>query len=98
MILDEDMTGQIQSGYRCLHCLEGFTEPWPERCHVCGFEVREHQARRFAQEFKGNIRVGPSTSYEEEMAIAEELVARERMDAKLGIRSTSSIIVPKMVM
>lgn len=98
MILHEDMTGQIQAGARCLNCLEPFlNDSWPDQCPVCGFEVRAKQAQRFDQEFKGNIRVGPSTTIDEELAIAEELVERERMESRLGIRSTSSIAVPRMV-
>lgn len=95
LILSEDMSGQVQSGYRCIQCLEPFEEAWPERCPACKFAVRDKQAQRFGQEYVGNIRVGPSTSIEDELAIAEEMVEREeRKKNDVSVRKPS-IIIPR---
>lgn len=93
-IMSAEMAGQVADGYRCINCLEAFLDgAWPETCFLCGFPVKEKQAERYALEFKGNVRVGPSTSIEEELAIAEELVEQREL-AKFGMKKTNSIVVP----
>ena len=42
--------------------------PFPERCWVCGFEMRALQAERFAKEFRGTVRIGPSTTINSQVA------------------------------
>ena len=80
---------------QCIQCLEPFEEAWPERCPACKFAVRDKQAQRFGQEYVGNIRVGPSTSIEDELAIAEEMVEREeRKKNDVSVRKPS-IIIPR---
>lgn len=92
-IMSERMVGEVQSGYRCIQCLEFFEEAWPEKCHVCGFAVSDKQGTRFGREFVGNIRLGPSTTTEEELAIAEEMLAREERRVLI---SKPNIIVPSL--
>lgn len=86
LIFDEEDVERIRTGYCCLVCGESQVDhgaPFPEKCWLCGFEMKAKQLERFAQEFVGNIRVGPSTSLEDELAIAEEMVERQEY-AKLG--------------
>lgn len=95
-IFSDRDTERIRTGYCCINCGEsqyGQDEcPFPEKCWLCGFEMRERQLARFAQEFVGTIRVGPSTSIEDELAIAEEMVARERRKALISV---PSIVIPR---
>lgn len=59
-------------GYLCLKCLEPFEQAWPERCPVCGAPIRTEQAAFFAREYGGVVRLGPSTTLEEELARLRE--------------------------
>lgn len=96
-IMSEDMAGQIRDGYRCINCLEPFLDgAWPEECPVCEYRVKARQAERFGLEFQGSVRVGPSTSIDDELAIAEEMVQRQEL-AQLGMRKSGSIVVPASV-
>lgn len=86
LIFEEEDVERIRAGYCCIVCGESQVDhgaPFPEKCYLCGFPMRDKQSERFAKEFQGNVRVGPSTSLEDEMALAEEMVQREEM-AKLG--------------
>jgi len=97
LIMTERMAGEIRDGYRCIQCLEGFEEAWPKQCPVCKFAVSDKQARRFGMEFIGNIRTCPSTSIEDELQIAEEMLARERykqLENDIAVRKPS-IIIPR---
>lgn len=83
LIFEEEDVERIRTGYCCLQCGESQVDhgaPFPEKCWLCGFPMKEKQLDRFASEFQGNIRVGPSTSLEDELAIAEEVVAREEFE------------------
>lgn len=92
-IMSPRMVGEVREGYRCIQCLEPFDVPWPRECPVCKYAVSDKQATRFGQEFVGNIRMGPSTTIEEELAIAEEMLERE---SHAAIVSKPNIIIPSM--
>lgn len=97
MIYSAEDIGRIRTGYCCIHCGESQVDhgaPFPASCWVCGFQMRDKQAQRFAKEFVGEIRVGPSTSIDEELAVAEELVERQQL-AREGMKRTGSIVVPR---
>ena len=82
---------RIRLGYCCLHCGESQVDhgaPFPEKCWVCGFPMREQQAQRYEKEFVGGKQVGPQTSIQDQMAAAREFVERESFKPK------PSIIVP----
>ena len=99
LIYSPDDVGRIREGYCCIHCGEsqvGHGGAMPENCWLCGFEMRAKQAERFAKEFKGELRLGPSTSIEDEMAIAEELVRREEL-AQRGM-TPAGIVVPRSLL
>lgn len=89
---------RIREGYTCIKCLEDYDTAFPDRCSVCGFPMREHQADEFAKDFRGNIRFGPSTSIDEEYEIAEEQIQRDAFEraSRLGlILPKPTIVVPK---
>lgn len=97
MIYSAEDVGRIRAGYCCLNCGESQVDhdaPFPESCWVCGFQMRDKQLKRFAQEFVGDVRVGPSTSLEDELAIMEELHERQEL-AREGLKRTGSIVVPR---
>lgn len=92
--MDEESVGRIRAGYVCIHCYEPQHEAFPEKCHVCGYAMRENQPRRFALEFKGNIRIGPSTSLEEEMEIAADIVRRQEQEKRDRILRPTQVWLP----
>lgn len=98
--LSEEQVERIRQGYVCVKCLEAHDSAFPDECAVCHFPMREQQAAEFAKDFRGGIRFGPSTTIEEEYAIAEETIQREAYEkaTALGlIIPKPSIVVPKGV-
>ena len=85
---------RIRLGYCCIQCGEsqvghsGVT--FPENCAVCNFPMREKQRERYAKEWVGSIKLGPSMTNEEELAALAEL--EERMNPFV---EKSSIIIPR---
>ncbi len=59
VILPPEHRRQILAGYRCINCYERFDYAFPLHCPVCGYEVRDRQIQRAAQEFEGDVHVGP---------------------------------------
>jgi hypothetical protein len=80
LIYEEEDVERIRTGYCCLRCGESQVDhgaPFPEACWLCSYRMKDKQLEDFAKEFKGNVRVGPSTSLDDELAIATEAVERE---------------------
>lgn len=75
-ILTPRQVERVRLGYVCINCLEQHPVPYPEKCHVCPFPMREIQDRVFEGMYLGEVRVGPSTNLDEEMEIAQEIVDR----------------------
>lgn len=75
---------QIQSGYRCIECLEPFDVPWPDHCDVCGFEVRKRQMLRAVHEFEGNTHVGPGKPIREYLADMDARREKREFDQKIA--------------
>jgi hypothetical protein len=99
LIFEEEDVGRIRAGYCCLRCGESQYDhgaPFPEKCWICGYRMSDRQLQDFAKEFEGNVRVGPSTSIDDELAIAEEAVAREDWlkDPNNVLKRTPQIWVP----
>lgn len=80
--------GAMKAGYICVRCFERQREAWPEHCPVCQFPISDKQAEFFAKAFVGEVWVGPRTTHDEEMAIAREMLERERA-------RPPSILVPR---
>ena len=45
---------RMWQGYMCAHCLEPFTDAYPDRCGVCGFPVKEMQRKLLERDFLGH--------------------------------------------
>ena len=86
--------GRIRAGYCCIHCGEAQERPFPDRCSVCHFPMKEKQAQQFAEQFEGYTTIGSSRSLEELRVEDEE--AKERARRQLE-KPTSSIWVPRGV-
>lgn len=96
MIYSEEDAERIRQGYCCLQCGEsvvghGDGKPFPERCAICGFRMRDLQQERYEKEWLGHIRIGPSTSLEEELAALAELEERQNF----LLNPKPSIVVPR---
>ena len=80
-VCDEDIQ-LMREGRKCISCLELFVHPdgtsraWPEQCPVCGYPVRAEQARSFAKEYEGKVRLGPATSDADEVERLTERTER----------------------
>jgi hypothetical protein len=93
--MSEAMTGQVREGYRCIQCLEPFEVAWPESCTACGYAVSARQPERFGQEFVGTVRLGPSTSIDDELAIAEEMIQRRALEETGFRRTRAGVVIPR---
>ena len=87
-----DDVGRMQAGYVCVQCYETQDEPFPKACWVCQFPMADRQMEVFAKSFKGNVRVGPSTSMEDELGAIQELEDRQKREASISV---PQIIVPR---
>jgi hypothetical protein len=77
-VLSAEDIERARLGYLCLKCLEPLERAWPERCPLCGAPIRREQAAYFAREF-GEVKLGPSTTLEEELAgLSERREEEER--------------------
>jgi hypothetical protein len=80
MIFSKEDVERIRTGYCCLRCGESQVDhgaPFPSNCWLCGYAMQSRQLEDFGKEFSGNVRTGPTTSIEDELAIATEAVERE---------------------
>ena len=64
LTISREWMQQIIEGYRCAACLEDVTKlgAFPKACPLCGFPMRENQARQIEQDFVGEHPVGPTES------------------------------------
>lgn len=79
---------RLKAGYVCLNCMEPQETPFPEKCSLCQFEMREKQAKLVEFEYRGEKHLGPSTSLQEEVDRLADWA--DKQDHKPG----SSIWVP----
>jgi len=81
---------QIIEGYRCAACLEDVTRlgAFPKACPLCGFPMRENQARQIEQDFVGEHPVGPTESLVERES---EHLSRHFYEPKV------QMVVPKKI-
>lgn len=66
-----DTVAAITSGYMCMECNEPQPIPFPLRCDLCGFEMHERQALKWAAEFDGERHLGPDKPLSEIFAEME---------------------------
>ena len=86
--------GAVRSGRYCAKCLEPQDQDLPEKCWVCQFPMRERQGEFLQKGYRGNIRVGPSSSLEDEYAVMDEFAERERRAQRDEITRPSQIWLP----
>jgi len=91
--LEEYDMNRLKAGYICIQCLEDLDISLPTQCPICKFPMAERQQEKLMKEYVGNVRVGPSTTLEEEREIMIELRKKEAVDA--GRMWTPSIVVPR---
>ena len=94
VVLEEFDVGRIRAGYVCANCLEVQDHPFPKECWVCKFPMADRQAEYVAKAYKGNTRMGPSSSLEDELALLEELEHRQKREARVSV---PQIIVPRVL-
>lgn len=86
--------GAIRSGRYCAKCLEPQDVDLPEACWVCKFPMRERQGEFLEKGYRGNIRVGPSSSLEDEYALMDEFAERHAREQRDEIFRPRQIILP----
>lgn len=92
--LDEESVARIRAGYVCAKCFEAQTESLPEKCYLCKFPMRDLQSEYVAKNYQGTVRIGSTTSMEEEYAIMDQFAEEEARKADRMPR-TPSIWVPR---
>lgn len=94
--MDEESVERIRAGYVCIHCYEPQDEAFPEHCRIrqCRYPMRDKQARRFALEFKGTIRIGPQSTLETEEAAMAEWAEKRAQAERDPILRPSQIWLP----
>lgn len=76
---DQDTIQRYREGRLCFNCIfEPFPEPFPERCPVCGYEVRDRQAVEVAAKYVGVEDMRAMQSIEAEEARMQEQNERRR--------------------
>jgi len=68
---------RFRLGRKCANCLEPQEHAWPERCSLCGYPMRTHQAEFFAREFGGEGYVHRGPDLGEEMERLDEYRRKE---------------------
>jgi hypothetical protein len=89
--LTAEQVERVRQGYVCIKCLEAYDSAFPDQCGVCRFPMRLRQIEEFGKTFRGKKQFGPSTSIEEEYAIAEEQIQKDAYDKARDL----GLILPK---
>lgn len=92
VIIDEDDMGAIKAGYYCAKCYEAQEKPFPKECWVCKFPMADRQAEFIAKGYRGNVRVGPTTTLNDEVAFMDEWEEIQKRNQR-GLRP-SQVILP----
>ncbi len=77
IILSDEDVGRMRAGYVCAKCMEPQKKPFPDQCAICKFPMSDRQAEFLAKAYQGSVRVGPTSSLEDELAALEEMQKRE---------------------
>lgn len=92
--VDEEDMGRIRSGYVCAKCYEPQEKSFPENCWVCKFPMRDRQSEFVAKGYRGNVRVGPTTSLEDEYAFMDEWAEIQRRKNRDPILNKTQVLLP----
>jgi len=80
-----DQIDRFRLGYCCLECWEPHESPFPERCSLCGYEMRDRQAADFARKFKGVERDPRSKLIQRELDALDDKHERNFHQTKSGV-------------
>lgn len=86
--------GALRSGYYCAKCLEPQDEAFPEHCYLCKFPMRDKQGEFLAKAYQGNVRVGPQSTMDTEMAAMEEWEEAQRRNSRDEILRPTQVWLP----
>lgn len=78
-----DVSEAIRTGYMCMECQEPQLQPFPLKCSLCGFEMRERQPLKWMMEFEGTRHVGPDKPLREHLEELEQERLKLDFDAKI---------------
>lgn len=96
-VTDEEGWQRIRDGQVCLMCMEPQAppapNPIPERCSLCGYEMRKYQREHLDLEFRGEEHVGPSTSLADELERLDDTADRMKWDRD----PKTSLLIPRGV-
>lgn len=95
IILEPDDVGRMRAGYVCARCWEPHATPFPKECRLCGFPMSDKQSEFLSKAYQGSVRVGPSTSLADELALLEETEELMRHEER-GV-SVPTILVPRSI-
>jgi ribosomal protein L37E len=95
LVYTEYDIGRIKEGYCCIECGEAQVRPFPPKCSVCGFPMKDEQTRQFGLQFDGVTTTGQYKSLEELRAEDEE--AKEKARRAREGKPTSSALLPKSI-
>ena len=95
VIIDPDDMGAIRAGYYCAKCYEPQEKPFPKECWVCKFPMSDRQSEFIAKGYRGNVRVGPSTTLDDEYAFMDEWEEIQRRKKRDPILNPSQIWLPR---
>lgn len=90
-VTDQEGFQRMWEGQVCFACTEPQAppapHPVPERCSLCGYEMRANQRRDLQREFRGEEHLGGSTTMAEELDRLDDHAERERWkrDPSTGI-------------
>jgi hypothetical protein len=80
---------RFRLGYICLECWEPHESPFPEKCILCGYEMRARQNEDFARKFQG-VERDPRAKL-----IETELDALDDKHERNYYETNSGIVIPK---
>ncbi len=70
LVLKDQDVRRIAGGWVCMNCLEPFPEPFPKKCGVCGYAVRDRQPEDFQRDYQGTEE--PLVPLDERLAAMDE--------------------------
>lgn len=97
-VTNKEGFARMWDGQVCLACTEPQGEGtsavyFPERCSLCGYEMRKNQRRDLEREFGGQEHVGPSTALSDELARLDDFDEQERWKRHPRL----SLVIPRGV-
>lgn len=76
---------RFRLGYVCMNCIEPHEQPFPEKCSLCNYPMRDKQPAEFERAFKGVERDPRAKRIEEGLDRVDETHERNFYVVKNGI-------------